>query len=80
MITKIEDIQGKPLCIGDHIAWGDTTSTSNAVICHGEIINIIKKSSQTHIKVKVIKEGGYWTINIIRTFIYPRNYHNIIKL
>lgn len=81
MITEIEDIQGKPLNVGDHIAWGDTTSTSNAVICHGEIVSIVKKSYQTHIKVKVIKEGGYWSsTDQIRTFIYPRNYHNLIKL
>ena len=88
MITEIEDIQGKPLNVGDHVAWGETTSTSNAVICHGEIVSIIKKPFQTHIKVKIIKEGGYallkggyWSaIDQIRTFIYPRNYHNIIKL
>ena len=78
MITEIEDVQGKPLCIGDHIAWGETTSSYNAALCHGEIVDIIKKPLQTHIKVKVIKEdeysllkGGYWsTIDQIRTFIY----------
>lgn len=88
MITEIEDIQGKPLNVGDHVAWGDTTSSYNAVICHGKIVDIIKKPSQTHIKVKVIKKdgysllkGGYWSIiGQIRTFIYPRNYHNLIKL
>ncbi len=81
MITKIEDIQGKPLNVGDHVAWGDTTSSYNAVICHGEIVSIIKKSFQTHVNVKIIKEGGYWgSIGKIRTFIYPRNYHNLIKI
>ena len=81
MITEVKDIQGKELNIGDHVAWGDTTSTHNAVICHGEIVEIQRKGIQIYVKVRIIKEGGYWShIGQIRTFIYPRNYHNLIKL
>ena len=81
MITEVVDIQGKKLHVGDHVAWGDTTSSYNAIICHGEIVDMWKTPNQTHIKVKVIKEGGWWAYEgYIRTFIYPRNYHNLIKL
>lgn len=81
MITDIKDIKGEDLNVGDKVAWGDTTSSYNAIICYGEIVNIEVKKSQTHIKVKIIKEGGYWShTDQTRIFIYPRNYHNLIKL
>ena len=81
MIIDIKDIKGEDLHIGDKVAWGDTTSTHNAIICYGEIVNILKKSYQTHVKVKVIKSGGWWPREgSIKTFIYPRNYYNLIKL
>ena len=81
MITKVKDINGEDLKVGDKVAWGNTTSSYNAVICYGEIVNILKKSYQTRVEVKVIKRGGWWPREgSIKTFIYPRNYHNIIKL
>ena len=81
MITEIEDITGKKLHVGDNVAWGDTTSSYCAIICYGKIVDIQKKPIQTHIKVQVKKDGGYWTNDgQIRTFIYPRNNHNLIKL
>lgn len=81
MITEVKDIKGEDLNVGDKVAWGDTTGSYNAVIGYGEIVNILKKSYQTHVKVKVIKESGWWPHEgYIKTFIYPRNYHNIIKL
>lgn len=81
MITEVKDIKDEYLNVGDKVAWGDTTGSYNAVIGYGEIVNIVKKSYQTHVKVKVIKESGWWPHEgYIKTFIYPRNYHNIIKL
>lgn len=83
MITDIKDIKGEDLNVGNKVAWGYTTSSYNAVIGYGEIVDIVKKSYQTHIKVKVIKNGRwYWwpREGYIKTFIYPRNYHNLIKL
>lgn len=81
MITEVKDIKDEYLNVGDKVAWGDTTGSYNAVIGYGEIVNIVKKSYQTHVKVKVIKESGWRPHEgYIKTFIYPRKYHNIIKL
>lgn len=81
MITDIVDIKGEQLNIGDLIAFGDTTGSYNAVIGYGEIVDILKKPVQTHVKVRVIKESGWCPQEgYIKTFIYPRNYHNLIKL
>lgn len=81
MITEVKDIKDEYLNVGDKVAWGDTTGSYNAVIGYGEIVNIVKKSYQTHVKVKVIKESGWCPHEgYIKTFIYPRKYHNIIKL
>ena len=81
MITEVKDIKGEDLNIGDKVAWGDTTSSYNAVIGYGEIVDMWKKPTQTHVKVRVIKESGWWPHEgYIKTFIYPRNYHNLIKI
>ena len=82
MIEKPIDIYGHTLMIGDKIAWGETTSTRNACIYCGEIVEIQYKELQTHIKVRITHPGNdlYYKINNIRTFIYPRNYFNIVKL
>ena len=81
MITDIVDIKGEQLNVGDLVAYGDTTSSYNSVICYGKIVNIQKKNLQTHIIVKTIKNGGWQYYNDkFVTFIYPRNYHNLIKL
>ncbi len=80
-IHEVKDIKGEDLNVGDKVAWGDTTSSYNAVIGYGEIVNILKKSYQTRVEVKVIKESGWWSHEgHIKTFIYPRNYYNLIKL
>ena len=82
MITEVKDIKGEDLNIGDTVAWGDTTSSHNAVIGYGEIVDILKKPMQTHVKVCIWKESGWWHHGkgYVKTFIYPRNYHNLIKI
>lgn len=82
MITEIKDITGRKIQVGDKVAFGDTTSTHNAVICYGEVVDVQKSMSgyQTKVLVKVIKNGGWrhYREGKIKTFIYPRNFHNLI--
>lgn len=82
MITDIVDVKGEQLNVGDYIAFGETTSSYNSIICTGRIIDIQKKKYQSHIKIQVIDDGsGYWyKKNSIKTMIYPRNYNNIVKM
>lgn len=82
MIYKAIDINGREIQVGDKVAFGDTTSSYNAVICYGEVVEIQKCASgcQTNVLVRVTKNGGwdYWSEGKIRTFIYPRNYYNLM--
>lgn len=80
MITEIVDIKGEALNIGDKVAWGDTTSSYNAVIGYGEIVDIKFKNTQTHIIVKIIKDCNPYYNGSLKKFIYPRNHHNLIKI
>lgn len=82
MVTEVKDITGREIQVGDKVAFGDTTSTHNAVICYGEVVEIKKCASgyQTNILVRVTKNGGWdhWGKGQIRKFIYPRNYYNLM--
>lgn len=80
MINTAVDLTGKEFKVGDKVAYGDTTSTNNAVICFGEIKAIEKHGIQTHIIVNKIKNGGWRTYKQTRTFIFPRKYHNLLIL
>jgi len=82
MITEVKDITGKEIQVGDKVAFGDTTSSYNAVICYGEVVEIQKCASryQTNVLVRITKNGGYdhWSEGQIKKFIYPRNYYNLM--
>lgn len=82
MVTEVKDITGREIQMGDKVAFGDTTSTHNAVICYGEVIEIQKcaKGYQTNVLVRITKNGGWRhsSEGQIRTFIYPRNYYNLM--
>ena len=82
MIEKPIDIFGNKLMVGDKVAWGESTSTRNSCIYCGEILSIDTKEIQTHIKVKITHAGDdlYYKIGSIRTFIYPRNYFNLVRI
>lgn len=82
MVTEVKDITGREIKVGDKVAFGDTTSTHNAVICYGEVVEIQKyaKGYQTNVLVLVTKNGGWRhsSEGQIRTFKYPRNYYNLM--
>lgn len=79
---EITDLMGNEIKVGDIVAYGDTTSTNNAVICKGEVIDIRRSKAgyQTKIIVKVIKNGGWRSYENTRTFIYPRHYNNLLVI
>ena len=82
MIIEVKDLLGNDLKVHDKICWSEKSSTSTSYLNYGEIIGIFKHKSQTRIVVNVIKHGdciGH-KYNSQRVFIYPRNYHNIIKI
>ena len=80
MITEIKDLLGNSLNVNDKIAWSEKSSTSTSYLNYGEIIGIEKHNTQTKIIVKVIKRGDDFNYFFNKCFIYPRNYHNIIKI
>ena len=84
MINTAVDLTGKEFKVGDKVAYGDTTSTNNAIICYGEVVEIQKPehAKQSKVLVRTTKHGAYdrYYNGKIRTFIFPRNYHNLIIL
>lgn len=79
MIKEIVDVLGNALRVGDYVAFGDTTSSNNAVVCVGKIEEINKKKITTEVIVSIEKHGG-WGYRHTRRFIYPRNYSNLVKI
>lgn len=79
-ITEIKDLLGNELKVGDKVAFGDTTSSYNACINTGVIKKINKKTINTEVIVEIDKYGSWRTYNEQHTFIFPRNYHNLVKI
>lgn len=79
-VTEIKDLLGNELKVGDKVAFGDTTSSNNACINTGVIEKISKKKIITEVIVKIDKIGGWRTYSKQHTFIFPRNYHNLVKI
>jgi len=81
--SKPIDLNGKEIQIGDKVVFGDTTSSYNAVVNYGEVLDVINKGKiQTIAIVKVLKVGGCnkHSIGKHRYFIFPRNYSNLIVI
>lgn len=79
-VTEIKDLLGNELKVGDKVAFGDTTSAYNACVNTGIIKKISKKKIITEVIVKIDKSGGWDTYTKQHTFIFPRNYHNLLKI
>lgn len=79
-VTEIKDLLGNELKVGDKVVFGDTTSSYNACVNTGIIEKINKKKIITEVIVKIDKTGGWRTYNKQHTFIFPRNYHNLLKI
>lgn len=79
---EVKDLIGNILKVGDKVSWGEKSSTSTAYINYGEISLIEEKPYQTIISVSILKCGHKWNgwNKGIRRFIFPRNYHNLIKV
>ena len=79
-VTEIKDLLGNELKVGDKVVFGDTTSSYNACVNVGVIEKISKKKIITEVVVKIDKNGGWDTYTKQHTFIFPRNYHNLVKI
>ena len=77
-ITEIKDLLGNELKVGDKVVFGSTTSSYNACVNTGVIKKINKKTINTEVIVEL--EIGGRSNRKQRTFIFPRNYHNLVKI
>ena len=77
-ITEVKDLLGNELKVGDKVVFGSTTSSYNACVNTGVIKKINKKAINTEVIVEI--EIGGWSNRKQHTFIFPRNYHNLVKI
>lgn len=84
MVIRIVDLLGNALNIGDKVAFGETSSTNNAYLCAGEIVDIEdcgKKLVKVHVKItRVGRDSLSHKIGTIRSFNFPRFYSNLVKI
>lgn len=73
MVTRVVDLLGREFSIGDKVAYGDTSSTHNAYLCAGEIVDIEdcgKKLIKVHVKITHVgKDNLSYKIGTIKKFI-----------
>lgn len=79
-VTEVKDLLGNELKEGDKVIFGDTTSSYNACVSVGIIKKIIKKNVNTEVIVDITNVGGWDSYTKQHTFIFPRNYHNLVKI